>query len=120
MSAPLSILDADAYVEGWAQVWDSMFPGTGDLLRDYWHTLLAEADWCDCPLDPHRWNCARTPIWAQTICDLDTNPWPATRSAIWGRPEIRVNRFTWDGSRGTYCGRGPCCLGDNHDGRCRM
>lgn len=26
---------------------------------------------CDCPLDPHhRWNCALTPIWAQTIRDL--------------------------------------------------
>ena len=31
---------------------------------------------CDCPLDPHhRWNCALTPIWAQTMRDLDCNPW---------------------------------------------
>lgn len=31
---------------------------------------------CDCPMDPyHRWNCAATPIWAQTIRELDTNPW---------------------------------------------
>lgn len=32
---------------------------------------------CGCdPYDqsPHRWNCALTPIWAQTIRELDVNP----------------------------------------------
>jgi hypothetical protein len=27
------------------------------------------------PSEHHRWNCALTPIWAQTIRDLDINPW---------------------------------------------
>lgn len=31
---------------------------------------------CDCPMNPyHRWNCALTPIWADTMRDLDCNPW---------------------------------------------
>lgn len=31
---------------------------------------------CDCPLDPHhRWNCALTPVWAQTMRDMNVNPW---------------------------------------------
>ncbi|MGQ9348926.1 hypothetical protein [Mycolicibacterium gilvum] len=35
---------------------------------------------CDCPLDPHhRWNCALTPIWSQTIRELDCNPWTVVR-----------------------------------------
>lgn len=44
---------------------------------------------CDCPLIPsgtrpprppfHRWNCALTPVWAQTIRDLDVNPWTVIR-----------------------------------------
>ena len=39
---------------------------------------------CDCPMDPHhRWNCALTPIWAQTIRDLDCNPWSVTRGFVW-------------------------------------
>ena len=39
---------------------------------------------CDCPMNPHhRWNCALTPIWAQTIRDQDCNPWTVTRSAMW-------------------------------------
>lgn len=32
----------------------------------------------DCNCDPsanHRWDCPRTPIWAQTMRDLDANPW---------------------------------------------
>lgn len=31
---------------------------------------------CDCGLSAfHRWNCATTPMWAQTMRDLDINPW---------------------------------------------
>ena len=120
---------ADEYIEACAQIYDTcLFPGLGDVLRDAWREIraLVVPPHCDCPLDPHhRWNCALTPVWAQTIRELDTNPWTAVRSATWAfediRAEIRVvNRFSWDGSPGTYCGRGPCCLGDNHDGRCRM
>ena len=38
-------------------------------------TLLGWRIDCDCPMNPfHRWNCSRTPIWAQTIRDLDLNP----------------------------------------------
>lgn len=41
---------------------------------------------CDCPMDPHhRWNCALTPIWAQTIRDLNKNPWTVLRPGMrWG------------------------------------
>ncbi len=49
--------------------------GLGGFLRDIWRAIRPSPS-CDCPLDPyHRWNCALTPIWAQTIRDLDTNPW---------------------------------------------
>lgn len=42
---------------------------------DYWKAVRPQPT-CDCPLDPyHRWNCALTPIWAQTMRDLDINPW---------------------------------------------
>jgi hypothetical protein len=38
---------------------------------------------CDCPMDPyHRWNCALTPIWAQTIRDQDCNPWTVTDGVV--------------------------------------
>ena len=48
---------------------------------------------CDCPMDPHhRWNCALTPIWAQTIRDQDCNPWTVTRSAMWVFEDILINR----------------------------
>ncbi len=37
---------------------------------------IAKNSYCDCPLDPHhRWNCALTPVWAQTMRDLNVNPW---------------------------------------------
>ncbi|MCV7354470.1 hypothetical protein [Mycolicibacterium fluoranthenivorans] len=65
----------DAYIEEHAAVCDSIFPGLGGFLRDIWRAIRPSPS-CDCPLDPyHRWNCALTPIWAQTIRDLDTNPW---------------------------------------------
>lgn len=45
----------------------------GDVIRDRE---------CDCdPAAYHRWNCALTPIWAQTIRELHMNP-----------------HFTWAGS----------------------
>lgn len=42
---------------------------------------------CDCPMNPyHRWNCALTPIWAQTIRDQDCNPWTViTGSREWNQ-----------------------------------
>lgn len=115
---------ADAYIEAYAQSYDTIIPGLGDALRTVWADIRPTPT-CDCPLNPHHdWNCSTTPIWAQTIRDLDVNPWTVTRSAMWVlegiRPEIRVNRFVWQGSRDRACGRGPCCLGDNHDGRCRI
>lgn len=49
---------------------------------------------CDCPLDPHhRWNCALTPIWAQTIRDLDVNPW-----GRWSSHDVPVCRSFGCGS----------------------
>lgn len=49
---------------------------------------------CDCPLNPHhRWNCALTPIWAQTIRDLDTNPW-----GRWSSHDVPVCRSFGCGS----------------------
>lgn len=51
------------------------------LWRPAFDPLTAPCWWqwrepCDCPdtgfgRNPHRWNCALTPIWAQTIRDLD-------------------------------------------------
>lgn len=78
---------------------------------------------CDCPMDPyHRWNCDLTPLWARTIRDLDTNPWTAIEQyRAYGDLKflpIRINQ--WDGMPESFCGRGPCCLGDGHSGRCRM
>lgn len=66
---------ADAAIESYVELWDSLFPGSGFIIRDAWYSVRPKPT-CDCPMDPyHRWNCALTPIWAQTIRDLDTNPW---------------------------------------------
>lgn len=110
--------------------WRRRDPTNEELLR-----LLDAVDWigdplghrtvprwamgCDCPLDPHhRWNCALTPVWAQTMRDLDCNPWTVVHPRDMQRP--RWAPFEWMGDRNAHCGRGPCCLGANHDGRCRM
>jgi hypothetical protein len=86
-----------------------------DLMR----TAYGFAPLCDCPQDPHhRWNCTLTPVWAQTMRDLNVNPWTVIKPFEMARP--RWAPFEWAGERGTYCGRGPCCLGQDHDGRCRM
>lgn len=91
--------------ELWANENPAMVPFTPDGfsgpqngaegLRDWASALIAEyapvatyRRWlpgdpeppCDCPMNPfHRWNCSRTPIWAQTIRDLDLNPWTVIR-----------------------------------------
>lgn len=74
----------DAHIEAHALAYDAIMPGLGDTLRHCW-TLIRPQPTCDCPLDPyHRWNCALTPIWAQTMRDLDTNPWTViTHSLIY-------------------------------------
>jgi hypothetical protein len=59
--------------------------------------LCGLASICDCdPLQYHRWNCAATPIWAQTMGDLDINPWTVCRPAMWVfediAPHIKVTR----------------------------
>lgn len=74
---------------------------------DLWHRpfdpFVKGAPWwqwrtpCDCPdtsfgRNPHRWNCALTPIWSQTIRDLDTNPWTVVTNAIWPIPQLEVWR----------------------------
>lgn len=88
--APIELLaKADAHIELTALAYDAVF-GTfcGDLMRDLWRDIRPEPT-CDCPMDPyHRWNCALTPIWAQTIRDLDTNPWTVVRDAmpLWSPP----------------------------------
>lgn len=80
--APVELLaEADAYIEMTAGAYDAiaLLPGIGELLREAWATVRPRPT-CDCPMDPHhRWNCALTPIWAQTIRDLDTNPWTVMR-----------------------------------------
>jgi len=103
--------NADDYIEACAQCYDSLIlPGLGDVIRETWFALadIWIANLCDCDLAEghHRWNCTLTPIWAQTIRDLDTNPWTVLK------PEF--------GSWQDHCGRGPCCLGDGHTGRCQL
>lgn len=51
------------------------------------HPWCVYCEECDCPMDPHhRWNCALTPIWAQTIRDQDCNPWTViTGSHEWNQ-----------------------------------
>lgn len=76
---------------------------------------------CDCPMDPyHRWNCNLTPLFAQTIRALDCNPWTVIRPNDLAMVNTRFKPFEWAGQRGRYCGKGPCCMFDGHDGRCRM
>lgn len=95
-------------------------PLTADLL---YCTSYAQRHPCDCdPAAYHRWNCASTPAFADTVRALDTNPWTVvTQSRAYcdlSFPPVGIN--SWDGLSGTHCGRGPCCLGDGHNGRCRM
>lgn len=71
-----------------------------DVLADADLTLTVDAlnCWppprgrCDCVVyrrrERHRWNCALTPTWAQTIRDLDTNPWTVVLNAVWHIPEV--------------------------------
>ena len=77
---------ADEYIEACAQIYDTcLFPGLGDVLRDAWREIraLVVPPHCDCPLDPHhRWNCALTPVRAQTIRELDTNPWTVVANVL--------------------------------------
>lgn len=69
---------------------------------------------CDCdPAAYHRWNCAETPLWAQTMRDLDVNPWTVARV-----PEWLTFATLW--SLLDYCGKGPCCMPGGHKGRCSM
>lgn len=54
--------------------------GLASLLRHHGVQVEFVNSICDCAVDPyHRWNCAATPIWAQTIRDLDVNPWTIVR-----------------------------------------
>ncbi len=70
---------ADAAIESYAELWESIFPGSSFIVLDAWRAVRP-APMCDCPMDPyHRWNCVLTPIWAQTIRDLDCNPWTVIR-----------------------------------------
>ena len=70
-----ALIVGDAYIAAHAELYDSIIAGLGDALRCAWEAIRPKP-LCDCPMDPyHRWNCALTPIWAQTIRDLDTNPW---------------------------------------------
>lgn len=68
MRLPIEAIKAgDEYIEAYAQSYDAIVPTLGDVLRNVWADVRPEST-CDCPLDPHhRWNCALTPIWAQTI-----------------------------------------------------
>lgn len=111
---------ADMYIEASAQAYDAILPTLGDVLRDIW-PQVRPLPTCDCELPHHRWNCHLTPIWAQTIRELDTNPWDWPAAVEWIERHFRVVKrpFRWDGSLMKPCGRGPCCLGDGHDGRCR-
>lgn len=95
MSDQLNALRAQA--EEVAQCYDAFMPdlGLGDILRDLFRNALAAIapPACDCDLNAyHRWNCALTPLWAQTMRDLDTNPWTATRSAMWVFEDILPNQ----------------------------
>jgi DNA-directed RNA polymerase subunit RPC12/RpoP len=79
---PEVLAHADAYIEASAEAYDSILPGLGDALRAVWADVRP-APSCDCPMDPyHRWNCALTPIWAQTMRDLDINPWTVVRNVL--------------------------------------
>lgn len=78
-------------------------PGPDPLTASNWWAFREP---CDCPetsfgRNPHRWDCEQTPAWMQTIRDLEALP----------SLGIRLTGA---------CSRGPCCLGDGHDGRCRM
>lgn len=65
----------------------------------------------DCPMDPHhRWNCAQTPIWAQTIRDLDTNPWTVVVAKL---PIPGWPAFAWNGDVGTAVSICPCVIGQS-------
>ena len=120
-SAPIEALRAgDVFIECYAVAYDAILPGLGDVLRDIWPSVRPQPT-CDCPMDPyHRWNCDLTPIWAQTIRDLDCNPWTVIRPNDLAMVNTRFKPFQWDGEVGRYCGKGPCCMFDGHDGRCRM
>lgn len=73
---------ADGMVDQYADAYDAILPGLGDVFRHTWQIVRPQPT-CDCPMDPHhRWNCALTPIWAQTIRDLGCNPWTVTEGVV--------------------------------------
>lgn len=114
-----AIVGPDGAIETTAQVYDMLLgQWCGDVLRDAWKiavdSVLPLLPWpCDCdPFEHHRWNCATTPIWAQTIRDLDVNPWTVVRDAE--MPFARLWHLA------SYCGLGPCARPGGHDGRCSL
>lgn len=100
---------ADEVIEAYAQAYDAyVLPGLGDVLRGAWREVRSSffPPPCDCPMDPHhRWNCALTPVWAQTMRDLDVNPWTALRGFMWVFEDIAP----WIRIRSTRCDICSCC-----------